>query len=128
MKAKEFVPVGKPRNYVAKNAMKTTSGAGQHKDKKRADKQGHVKHTGKEYTEGVDEAAYAGNLGLMELFSFFSRAGKTDPELVTKVKQMIKQGEDKLVWQIVQDYTDTKLVGKEFEGSIAEMIKKTSTN
>jgi hypothetical protein len=34
----------KPRNFVAKNAMKTTSGAGVHKDKKRAEKQGDVKH------------------------------------------------------------------------------------
>jgi hypothetical protein len=34
----------RPRNFVAKNAMKVTSGAGAHKDKKRADKQGDVKH------------------------------------------------------------------------------------
>lgn len=32
----------KPRNFVAKNAINT--GAGQHKDKKRAEKQGNVKH------------------------------------------------------------------------------------
>ena len=36
--------VTKPRNYVAKNAMATTSGAGAHKDKKKASKQGQVKH------------------------------------------------------------------------------------
>lgn len=34
----------KPRNFVAKNAVKTTSGAGAHKDKKRAEKQGDTKH------------------------------------------------------------------------------------
>lgn len=34
----------KPRNFVAKNAMSTTSGAGAHKDKKKAMKQGEVKH------------------------------------------------------------------------------------
>jgi len=50
MKAKEFIienktgDAPKPRNFVAKNAMKTTSGAGAHKDKKRAEKQGDVKH------------------------------------------------------------------------------------
>lgn len=77
----------------------------------------------KEPAEGTTEmAAYKGNLGLMELFAFFSKAEKTDPKLVTKVKELIKQGEDKLVWKIVQDYTGTKLVGKEFEGSIAEAI------
>ena len=55
MRAKDIIPAEKPRNFVAKNAMKTTSGAGQHKDKKRADKQGDVKHKDKEYAEGVAE-------------------------------------------------------------------------
>ncbi len=36
----------KPRNFVAKNAVQ--SGAGAHKDKKKAQKQGDVKHKGKE--------------------------------------------------------------------------------
>jgi hypothetical protein len=50
MKVKEFILEAaksktiKPRNFVAKNAIKTTSGSGQHKDKKRAEKQGDVKH------------------------------------------------------------------------------------
>jgi len=44
MKAKEFIPAGKPRNFVAKNA--PTSGAGRHKDssKKKDIEQGKVKH------------------------------------------------------------------------------------
>lgn len=42
MKAKEFIPASKPRNFVAKN-MKTGN-AGAHKDKKKAEKQGDVKH------------------------------------------------------------------------------------
>jgi len=42
MKAKEFIPASKPRNFVAKN--QKTAGAGAHKDKKRAEKQGDVKH------------------------------------------------------------------------------------
>lgn len=42
MRAKDFIPASKPRNFVAKNA--TTSGAGAHKDKKKAEKQGDVKH------------------------------------------------------------------------------------
>jgi hypothetical protein len=69
-----------------------------------------------------NEAAYKGNIGIMELFKFFANAGKTDPELVAKVKDLIRQGQDKMVWKIVQDYTGTKLAGKEFEGSIAEAI------
>lgn len=42
MKAKEFIPATKPRNFVAKNQQ--TAGAGAHKDKRKAEKQGDVKH------------------------------------------------------------------------------------
>ena len=42
MRAKDFVPASKPRNFVAKN--QKTAGAGAHKDKKKAEKQGDVKH------------------------------------------------------------------------------------
>lgn len=46
MKIKELLEANtsKPRNFVAKNAKATTSGAGAHTDKKRAEKQGDVKH------------------------------------------------------------------------------------
>ena len=44
----------KPRNFVSKNAK--MGGAGAHKDKKRAEKQGDVKHKAKQYEEGVAEA------------------------------------------------------------------------
>lgn len=53
MKAKEFIPASKPRNFVAKN--QKTAGAGAHKDKKKAEKQGDVKHKAKQYEEGVEE-------------------------------------------------------------------------
>lgn len=43
----------KPRNFVAKNAMKTTSGAGAHRDKKKEQKQGYEKHKGKEVAEST---------------------------------------------------------------------------
>jgi hypothetical protein len=65
MRAKEFVievgpkELSKPRNFVAKNAMKTTSGAGAHKDKKKAEKQGDVKHKGKQFEQGVAEVSKA---------------------------------------------------------------------
>jgi hypothetical protein len=42
MRAKDFIPASKPRNFVVKN--QKTAGAGAHKDKKRAEKQGDVKH------------------------------------------------------------------------------------
>jgi hypothetical protein len=53
MRAKDFMPASKPRNFVAKN--QKTAGAGAHKDKKKAEKQGDVKHKAKQYEEGVAE-------------------------------------------------------------------------
>jgi len=44
----------KPRNFVAKNA--TTAGAGAHKDKKKAAKQGEVKHKNKDYAEHLEQS------------------------------------------------------------------------
>jgi hypothetical protein len=52
----ELVPSSKPRNFVAKNA--TTSGAGAHKDKKKAEKQGDTKHKAKAIP--MDEQGVAG--------------------------------------------------------------------
>jgi hypothetical protein len=72
MKAKEFIielkKESKPRNFVAKNAK--MGGAGQHKDKKKAEKQGDFKHKKKEYSESVEEGwkdkvAAAGLAGAM---------------------------------------------------------------
>jgi hypothetical protein len=57
MKAKDFIieakkiEPSKPRNFVAKNMGKVSSGAGAHKDKKKAAKQGDVKHKNKEMAE-----------------------------------------------------------------------------
>ena len=58
------------------------------------------------------EASYEGNVGIMELITFFNTAPK---DLVSQVKELIKQHDDKEVWKIVQQYTNVKLKGKEFE-------------
>lgn len=50
MRAKEFIPASKPRNFVAKNQQ--TAGAGVHRDKKKEQKQGYEKHKGKGVAEG----------------------------------------------------------------------------
>jgi len=57
MRAKDFIPASKPRNFVAKN--QKTAGAGAHKDKKRAAKQGDVKHKGKAMAEAGSAAQQA---------------------------------------------------------------------
>jgi len=49
MRAKDIIPASKPRNFVAKN--QKTAGAGAHKDKKKALKQGDVKHKKQEVEE-----------------------------------------------------------------------------
>ena len=55
---KKTVPVSTPRNFVAKNAK--TGGAGQHKDKKKAEKQGDVKHRKPFAEQGVAENTATG--------------------------------------------------------------------
>jgi hypothetical protein len=55
MKAKEFIPASKPRNFVAKN--QKTAGAGAHRDKKKEQKQGYEKHKNK-----VDEGVSYGSM------------------------------------------------------------------
>ena len=73
-RAKDIIPASKPRNFVAKNSK--TAGAGAHKDKKRAAKQGDVKHKKQDVDEGWDDikkfgkkAAVAGAIGLGALGS-----------------------------------------------------------
>ena len=45
MRAKDFIPASKPRNPVVRQQQ--TSGAGEHRDKKKEQKQGYEKHKGK---------------------------------------------------------------------------------
>jgi hypothetical protein len=66
MKAKEFVPASKPRNFVAKN--QKTAGAGAHKDKKRAEKQGDVKHK-KKHQDVSEGGIDTGNMPMVRLGS-----------------------------------------------------------
>jgi hypothetical protein len=61
MRAKEFIPTEKPRNFVAKNAK--MGGAGQHKDKKKAEKQGDVKHKAKQFEGSLNEFSLGGDGG-----------------------------------------------------------------
>jgi len=67
----------KPRNFVAKNAINT--GAGAHKDKKKAAKQGDAKHKNKDYE--MAESASAGatsaaNVGVGPVYP--NKTGKTN--------------------------------------------------
>lgn len=78
--------------------------------------------------KGTNEmAAYKGNIGFEELMKFFNTAQKNgDTDIIGKVKQLISSKTpetDLQAWKIIQKYTGTKLVGKQFAyESIMEMI------
>ena len=71
MKIKDLVPANKPRNFVAKNAMKTTSGSGAHRDKKHEQKKGYEKHKNK----NLDEIRHDNK---NDMFSLSGRMPRTD--------------------------------------------------
>ena len=54
------------------------------------------------------EASYTGNIGIMELIQFYSKA---TPELVSKVKSLISSKKNKEAWDIIQKETGIKLHG-----------------
>ena len=76
----------KPRNYVAKNAI--NSGAGAHKDKKKAMKQGDAKHK-KSYAEGMEEKfqAQLNELNQKTKDSYKDKAEKQVKELEPHAKK-----------------------------------------
>lgn len=63
------------------------------------------------------EASYPGNIGMMELAKFFQVA---DPEQKQLFKQLLEKGKKGLAWKLIQDITNTKLQGQEFEENFAD--------
>jgi len=63
------------------------------------------------------EASYPGNIGMMELAKFFQIA---NPEQKQLFKQLLEKGKKGLAWKLIQDITDTKLQGKEFEEDVPQ--------
>jgi hypothetical protein len=54
----------------------------------------------------LNEASYAGNIGIMELVKFYQKA---TPSMVTDLKRLIAQKKDREAWKMVQDVTGVKL-------------------
>ena len=54
----------------------------------------------------VDEAAYFGNIGAMEMFKFYQKATE---EQKRKLKTLIGDKKNKDAWKLVQDVTGVKL-------------------
>jgi hypothetical protein len=63
------------------------------------------------------EASYPGNIGMMELAKFFQIA---DAEQKQLFNQLLEKGKKGLAWKLIQDITNTKLQGKEFEENFAD--------
>ena len=61
---------------------------------------------------GVGEASYEGNIGMMEVSKFFKIATTAQKKLF---KELLEKGKRGLAWKLIQDVTDTKLQGREFE-------------
>lgn len=67
------------------------------------------------FSEGLCEAAYAGNIGIMELIKFKQKA---TPEQKKKFDDHVKNKRNKHAWKMVQDVTGVKL-----HKSVNEQIK-----
>ena len=63
----------------------------------------------------IDEAAYVGNIGAMEMFRFYQKATADQKK---KLQQHIKNKDAKSAWKHVQDVTGTKL-----HKSVSEVVK-----
>lgn len=67
--------------------------------------------------ERLDEAAYPGNIGLMELARFFREA---NDEQKQRFKQLADRGLKREAWQLVQQVVGVELHGKEFHESATD--------
>ena len=65
--------------------------------------------------EQLDEATYAGNIGMMELVKFYSKASPKDKSML---QSLIKHKKNTEAWKLVQDVTGVKL-----HKSVNEVVK-----
>lgn len=54
----------------------------------------------------MNEASYAGNIGMMEMFKFYQTAPQ---HLIDLMKKLLSQGKQEEAWQLLQQVTGTKL-------------------
>jgi nicotinic acid mononucleotide adenylyltransferase len=63
----------------------------------------------------MSEAAYKGNIGMMEMMKFFEVASKEQKE---KLKKLIADKNQSAAWKLIQDVTGMKLMGEEYDDSV----------
>ena len=64
------------------------------------------------YEPPIQEASYAGNIGMMEVMKFHQKA---TPEQKKEFKSFMANNKHGDAWKLIQDVSGVKLVGKEFE-------------
>ena len=64
------------------------------------------------YEPPIQEASYAGNIGMMEVMKFHQKA---TPEQKKEFKSHMANNKHGDAWKLIQDVSGVKLVGKEFE-------------
>ena len=67
--------------------------------------------TFKQFCIALDEASYAGNIGVMEVIKFYQTA---KPEQVKAFKALLAKKDHDAAWRMIQQVTGTKLQGKGF--------------
>ena len=67
----------------------------------------------------IGEASYEGNLGMMEMMKFFKIASQDEKDLM---KSLLSQGKQEEAWKLLQQVTDTELVGEDFTDSLKKGI------
>ena len=75
----------------------------------------------KEQFDELNEAAYVGNIGVMELAKFYQKA---EPRQVEMFKKLLAMKDYKRAWALVQGATGTKLIGKEFSEEVQAIVEK----
>ena len=68
-----------------------------------------------------NEASYEGNVGMMEVAKFFKIATDAQKKLF---KELLEKGKRGLAWKLIQDVTDTKLQGQEFDEAWSQKYKR----
>jgi len=68
--------------------------------------------------EELDEAAYAGNLGAMEIFKFMQEAS---PKEIEEFDRFLKSGQETKAWDIVKKFTATELQNLGTPGSATRL-------
>lgn len=77
----------------------------------------HVVGTSVKEETQINELAYQGNIGAMEMYAFFQKA--TD-EQKKQMKALIASGKDREAWKLIHKVTGVKLIGPQFEQYLRE--------